>query len=100
VNTVANTTVNKSPEITSRRYPPIKAECAQVKEAPEVSNKLVFKRGINHGLITSIPFGGHTQPISGAGLKLAWKKAQKKAKNNITSETMNKIIPKRSPCCT
>ena len=40
------------------------------KEAPELNNKPVFKSGSNQGLITSIPFGGHTQPISGTGLKL------------------------------
>lgn len=44
--------------------------------------------------------GGHIEPISIAGDKLAWKKAQNKAKNNITSEVINKIIPKRKPSCT
>jgi len=61
---------------------------------------VVFNKGINHGLIISIPFGGHTQPISGAGFKLEWKNAQKKAKKSIISETINKIIPKRNPYCT
>jgi hypothetical protein len=31
---------------------------------------------------------------------LEWKKAQKKAKKNIISETINKIIPERKPACT
>jgi len=35
-----------------------------------------------------------------AGDKLEWKKAQKKAKKNITSETINKIIPSLNPRCT
>jgi hypothetical protein len=32
-----------------------------------------------------------------AGDKLTWKKDQKNAKKNITSETINKTIPKRKP---
>jgi hypothetical protein len=53
----------------------------------------VFNNGISIGLKTSIPFGGQIEPISITGAKAAAKKAQKKAKKNITSETMNKIIP-------
>jgi hypothetical protein len=34
------------------------------------------------------------------GANAAAKKAQKKAKKNITSETMNKIIPYLRPSCT
>jgi len=44
-----------------------------------------------------MPWGGHTQPIATEGDKLAWKKAQKKAKKNITSETINNPIPNRKP---
>jgi hypothetical protein len=40
------------------------------------------------------------EPSSGTGAKLEWKKAQKNAKKNITSETINNNIPKRSPICT
>ena len=40
------------------------------------------------------------QPNSGVGASLAWKKAQKKAKKNITSEAINKIIPHRKPFVT
>jgi hypothetical protein len=47
-----------------------------------------------------IPLGGHTHPISIVGFKLEWKKAQKKAKKNITSEIMNKIIPILKPFLT
>jgi hypothetical protein len=45
------------------------------------------------GLKTSIARGGQTLPISITGAKAAAKKAQKKAKKNITSETINRIIP-------
>ncbi len=47
-----------------------------------------------------IPVGGQQQPNSGVGARLLWKKAQKKAKKNITSETINRIIPHRSPLVT
>jgi hypothetical protein len=40
-----------------------------------------------------MPFGGQILPISIVGAKLAEKKAQKKAKKNITSDTINNIIP-------
>ena len=45
-------------------------------------------------------FGGQIEPISITGAKAAAKNAQKKAKKNITSETINKIIPQRRPSCT
>jgi len=44
-----------------------------------------------------MPGGGQVQPISGVGARLLWKKAQKKAKKNITSEAINRSIPIRSP---
>jgi len=47
-----------------------------------------------------IPTGGQEHPNSGEGDNLLWKNAQKKDKKNITSETMNKIIPIRSPVVT
>ena len=61
--------------------------------APEQSNIKVFNSGTSKGLNTSIPLGGHTDPISIVGAKLAAKNAQKKAKKNITSEAINKSIP-------
>jgi len=36
-------------------------------------------------------------PISIVGARLAAKNAQKKAKKNITSETINNIVPYRKP---
>ena len=68
--------------------------------APEVNNIKVFSNGISHGLKVSIPRGGQTPPISIEGEVLEWKKAQKKAKKNITSETINKTIPIRNPYST
>jgi hypothetical protein len=44
-------------------------------------------------LKTSIPFGGHIEPISITVANAAEKKAQKKAKKNIISETINSNIP-------
>jgi hypothetical protein len=60
----------------------------------------VFTNGISNGLKASIPFGGHILPISTVGEILAAKKAQKKAKKNIISETMKRIIPYLKPSCT
>ena len=55
----------------SRRYPPRSAEWHQVSDAPEVSRRVVLRRGISQGFLTSIPFGGHTAPRDGVGLRLA-----------------------------
>ena len=44
-----------------------------------------------------ILLGGQTQPMAIDGAKLTWKKAQKKAKKNKTSETINKAIPYLKP---
>jgi len=55
---------------------------------------------MSKGLKVTIPFGGQILPISIVGVILAAKKAQKKAKKNITSETINNIIPYLKPNCT
>ena len=52
---------------------------------------------LSQALSTSIPCGGQIDPISGTGASAAQKKAQKKARKNITSETIKRIIPKRKP---
>jgi hypothetical protein len=57
----------------------------------------VFNNGTSIGSKTLIPFGGQIDPISITGANAAAKKAQKKAKKNITSETINNIIPYRKP---
>jgi hypothetical protein len=61
--------------------------------APEQSKIKVLTNGTSKGLKASIPLGGQMLPISTVGEILAAKNAQKKAKKNITSETINKIIP-------
>jgi len=53
----------------------------------------VFNKGTSIGSKLSIPFGGQIDPISITGAKAAAKKAQKKAKKNITSETIKSNIP-------
>jgi hypothetical protein len=60
----------------------------------------VFSKGTSIGSKTSIPFGGQMEPISITGANAAAKKAQKKAKKNIISETINNNIPYRKPNCT
>jgi hypothetical protein len=53
----------------------------------------VFTSGTSIALKVAIPLGGHIFPISIVGVRLAAKKAQKKAKKNITSDMINRIIP-------
>ena len=67
---------------------------------PEERRIAVLRRGTEKGLITLIPVGGHTQPISWVGASLAWKKAQKNPKKKHTSDRINKIIPHRRPLIT
>jgi hypothetical protein len=43
---VAKMIVKINPAIASKRYPPINAECDQVKDAPDVKSKAVFNNGI------------------------------------------------------
>jgi hypothetical protein len=61
--------------------------------APDVNNTIVLTNGTSKAFNTSIPAGGHTPPISIEGNTLEWKNAQKNAKKNITSETINNNIP-------
>lgn len=51
-------------------------------------------------MIGSIPIGGHWDPSSTVGVNALWKKAQKIAKKNSASETINNITPKFIPFCT
>jgi len=53
----------------------------------------VLSKGISIGLKTSIPLGGQIVPISIVGAKADAKNAQKKAKKNITSETIKRSTP-------
>jgi hypothetical protein len=52
VKKIAKVIVRSNPEITSLADPENNAECAQVKDAPEVKRRVVFNKGISHGLIT------------------------------------------------
>jgi len=64
-----------------------------VTNTPEIRSINVFRSGICNGFKMLIPNGGQTPPRSTFGAMLAWKKAQKNAKKNITSETINSITP-------
>ncbi len=63
--------------------------CDQVIVQPELNRIAVFTRGNPHGLIATIPRGGHVTPISTPGDNEEWKNAQKKLTNNIASEKIN-----------
>jgi len=53
----------------------------------------VFKRGILNGLITIIPFGGHTLKNSTHKLKVECIRDQKILKKNIISDKIKKLFP-------
>lgn len=75
--------VNITPSIAPFLFPAIKAWCPYVINAPLDNNKKVLSNGIAKGSNGVIPKGGQVPPISIAGDKLEWKKAQntdKKAK--------------------
>ncbi len=57
----------------------------------------VLTKGNLAASINGINNGGHTFPIAEDGVKLEWKKAQKKPKNNKASEMINKAIPHNKP---
>lgn len=93
VNLPANPTVINNACTAWLRSPATIAWCAHVTLAPDVNKINVFKNGTSHALNTSIPFGGHTDPISGVGDTADQKNPQKNAKKNHTSLKMNNIIP-------
>ena len=72
----------------------------QVTVAPELNKKKLFVKGIPKVGIVVVSLGGQTPPILNTGDKLEWKNAQKKAKKNIISDTINNIIPNLIPFCT
>jgi len=74
--------------------------CAHVTVTPEAKRIAVFSSGICMGLNGSIPVGGQVDPSSIVGDRLVWKKAQKNDTKNRTSDTINRIIPHRSPFVT
>ena len=85
--------VNKKAVIDSEKEPNARPLCAQVIDKPETISKAVFKEGKSKKLTAGIPEGGQWPPSSMEGEKEEWKKAQKKPKNNIISETINNKKP-------
>jgi hypothetical protein len=71
--------------------------CAHVTAAPEESNKTVLSKGIFQESKDTKRTGGQIPPIAVLGFKLNQKKAQKKAKKNITSEAIKSSIPSFKP---
>lgn len=57
----------------------------------------MLSRGTESGFSGWMPGGGQVQAICGVGARLLWKKPQKNAKKNITSDRMNRIMPNLRP---
>ena len=95
--TTAKTIVKNVPIIALFLSPWISAWWPQVIKAPLDNNKKVFSNGIAKGSNAEIPWGGQLEPISIAGDKLEWKKAQKTLKNAKTSLMINRIKPIINP---
>ena len=93
VKMTAKIIVKTRPQTAPILSPAVIAWCEYVIVAPEQSKIKVLRRGTSKALKTSIPLGGQIVPISTGGHKQAAKKAQKNAKKNITSDTINTIIP-------
>lgn len=93
-------TVRKSPCLALFRSPLIIAWWDQVTLIPEDRRIIVFKSGTWIGLKGLTPRGGQVAPISTAGARLLWKKAQKKEKKKSTSEVIKRIMPNRRPSST
>ena len=100
VKRIARRIVTHKPKMVCFLDPANNAWCAHVALAPDKSKMTVFNKGISKGEKTSIPCGGQTVPSSMVGANAEWKKAQKKPKKNITSDTTNKINPNFNPSCT
>jgi len=67
---------------------------------PSAKSRTVLSKGNSKALIASIPLGGHWAPSSTVGDKALWKYAQKMAKKNKASDTINNATPMFSPLCT
>lgn len=90
-------TVKLNPLIASSLSPLTILWCAHVTVAPELSKIAVFNNGTENGFKGSMPKGGQHTPISTAGERLLWKKAQKNETKNRTSETINNRNPIFNP---
>jgi hypothetical protein len=64
---------------------------------PDLNKIIVLRIGIWNGLSVLIPEGGQISPLSSKGFNLLWKKVQKKALKNRTSEKIKRIIPSLRP---
>ena len=93
VKIIAKTIVIVKPVTALSFFPAVIAWWANVIVTPELSNSDVFNNGISNALRVNIPFGGQIFPTSIVGVKLDAKKAQKNAKKNIISDSMNSNIP-------
>ena len=100
VKIVANIIVYNKPYKALPLFPLIKKWCAYVTVNPEASKRTVLINGNSKGSIDSIPIGGHIAPNSTVGESALWKNAQKIAKKNKASDTINKATPRFNPLCT
>lgn len=93
--------VNIVDRIAIFRLPDNRLWWASVTEIPELNRIAVFSSGMLSGSIVWIPIGGQVQPNSGVGVRLLWKKAQKKAIKKQISLVINSNMPRRKPfvCC-
>ena len=98
--TNANIIVRIAPSIAPFLLPAIKAWCPYVTKAPLLNNKIVFNKGIANGSKGVIPNGGQVPPISTAGAKLEWKKAQNTDKKANISLIINNTILALKPFLT
>jgi len=81
------------------RLPDNKLWWASVTEIPELNRIAVFSSGMLSGSIVWIPIGDQIQPNSGVGVRLLWKKAQKKAAKKQIFLVINSNMPRRRPFC-
>lgn len=100
VKITAKTVVDTKPYRVPALLPCISEWWAYVTVTPDDSNNTVFNKGNSKGFIASIPIGGHWAPNSIVGDKALWKKAQKIAKKNKPSDTINNATPIFIPFCT
>jgi hypothetical protein len=93
VNIIASKIANIKPLYALDLLPLIKEWWAYVTVNPEDNNTIVFSNGNSKESIDSIPKGGHIIPNSIEGERAVWKKVQKIATKNKTSDTINNPIP-------
>lgn len=67
---------------------------------PDVKRIVVLRRGTWKGLKGETLVGGQRPPSSSEEFKAEWKKAQKKEKKNMISETIKSNIPHFKPVTT